>query len=98
LGCLFLARIVIAPFLYYPLLGISMKKYQPSHRGRFVHAHLRRSPTNPGDYFNVVDYQEKFDRLRARQGQMPELQMRFQFSMPEEPEKMNPNPDDSVGD
>ena len=71
-----------------------MKKYQPSPRGRFVRAHLRRSPTSPRDYFNVVDYQEKIDRFRARLKQLAELQLRFQFSMPKQPEQEDPNDSD----
>jgi hypothetical protein len=68
-----------------------MRKYHPSPRGRFVGAHLRRSPTNPRDYFNVVDYQERGDRFRATLKKLAELQLRFQFSMPQQPEKIDPN-------
>ena len=69
-----------------------MGKYQPGPRGRFVGAHLRRSPTNPRDYFNVVDYQEKVDRFRAKLKKLAELQLRLQFSMPQQPEKkLDPN-------
>jgi hypothetical protein len=71
-----------------------MRKYQPSHRGRFVRAHLRRSSTNPRDYFNVVDYQEKIDRFRARLKQLAELQLRFQFSMPDQSEQEYPSDGD----
>src|ERR1700733_10745581 len=78
-------------------LGISMRRYQPNPRGRFVRAHLRRSPTNPHDYFNVVDYQEKVDRLRARLKQLAELQLKFQFLMPQQSEQVDSNNHDSNG-
>ena len=71
-----------------------MRNYQPSPRGRYVRAHLRRSPTNPRDYFNVVYYQEKIDRFRARLKQLAELQLKFQFAMPQQSEHRDPNNDD----
>jgi hypothetical protein len=51
-------------------------------------------PTSPRDYFNVVDYQERVDRFRARLKQLAELQLRFQFFMPQQSEQINPKNDD----
>jgi hypothetical protein len=74
-----------------------MKKYRPSPRGRFVRAHLRRSLTKPGDYFNVTDYQEKFDRLRASLTRFAALQLRLPFSMPQQPDPEDPDDPNSAG-
>ena len=74
-----------------------MKKYPLSPRGRFVRAHLRRSATNPRDYFNVVDYQERVDRFRARLRELAELQLRFQLLMPQKSGQLIDNNDDPVG-
>jgi hypothetical protein len=73
-------------FPHYLFLDISMRKYRPSPRGRFVRAHLRRSLTKPGDYLNVADYQEKFDRLRAKLKRFAALQLILPFSIPPQPE------------
>lgn len=78
-----------------------MKKYPINPRGRFVRAHLRRRQTNPRDYFKVTDYQEKLDRFRANLKKLAALQLKFQFSTPEQPEQENPdshNPTDLKDD
>jgi hypothetical protein len=71
-----------------------MKNNRTNPRGRFVRAHLRRSLAKPGDYFNVTDYQEKFDRLRARLKRFAALQLILPFSMPQQPGPENPDDPD----
>jgi hypothetical protein len=78
-----------------------MKKHPINPRGRFVRAHIRRSQTNPRDYFNVTDYQEKVDRFRANLKKLAALQLKFQFFTPEQPEQEIPdshNPTDPKDD
>jgi hypothetical protein len=74
--------------------GHLMKKQRPSPRGRFVGAHMRRSLTKPGDYFNVTDYQEKFDRLRTRLKHFALPQLRLPFSMPQQSQPEDPDDPD----
>jgi hypothetical protein len=74
-----------------------MKIYQPTPRGRYVRAHPRRHPSRSNDYVKVPAYQEEADRLRATLKQLAELQMRFQFLMPQQPEQVGPDNQDAGG-
>jgi len=74
---------------------LKMTKNDDSPRGRYIRAHLRRSQLNPGEYFRVTDYQERFDRVRIQLRTFNEFQHRFQFTFPQQyqDEDDSPPPD-----
>jgi hypothetical protein len=81
---------LICNSLHYLALGIFDEKASNKSSWTFCSRSHSTVHHRSSDYFNVTDYQERFDRLRARLKHFAVLQLSLPFSMPQQAE-----PDDS---